>query len=136
MAQVTPTMTVQPPEVSGDGSILKVIWLLTTADSDGVAVSVPEYADKTWDIDGTSSGLAFGAATVAIQGGNTGTQQAILNPQTLSRADGSTAMTFTANAVKAVIENPLFMKPTLTVVGVGATIRITLVARRANPLRS
>jgi hypothetical protein len=135
MASVDPVIS-RPLEVTDDGQMLKVKWTLTTANPLGTAVSLPEWADKTWDVDGVSAGNAFGGATCAIQGGNTGTAQAVLNGATLNKANsGAATVTAAAGSVFALVENPLFLFPNLTVVGAGATIVVTLVCRRATPLR-
>lgn len=136
---VTPTFP-EVVESENDRSIKKVIWTLTTANPIGLAVALPEWADKTFDIDGTSSGLSWGGTAVCgLKGGNTGTSDAVLNPILMSLATGGgagNATTSAANKLMTVIENPLFVYPELTTVGVGATVRVTLICRRATPMRT
>ena len=109
-----------------DGSLFQWTWVLTTAVPDGLPIEWTEWADRTTQATGT-----FGGATCAIEGSNDN-----VNWFTLSNAAGATAATFTAAGVKTIIELPRYMRPNLTVVGVGATITVILVARRANPLRT
>lgn len=133
---VDPTIVNNPPETEQDMSIRKVTWVLTTANPQGKAVSMSEWADKTFDIDGTSAGNAWGGATCAIQGGNTGAVGgAITNPQTLNNPAGGTALSTSANKVAAVIENPLLIAPVLTTPGAGATVTVTAILRRNNIMR-
>lgn len=115
---------------TGDGSIIRVTWVLTTADPAGAEIAIPAYADKTWTI-GNASGDAFGGATCSIQGRNK-TADTLL---TLNKAATGAAATAAAAGVLATIENTAFVAPVLTAVGAGATITVVLVARRANPLR-
>jgi hypothetical protein len=112
-------------EAGGDGSMKKFTWVLLSADPDGVPVAMPEWADKTFEINGT-----FGGATCEIQGSNGGAFQQ------LHKASAGTGTTYTAAGIDAIIENPLFVKPILTTVGAGATITVILLIRRANPLRT
>ena len=112
-----------------DGSVAQWTWTLTTADPNGVAIEMPEWADRNFQV-GISTDT-FGSATCSIQGSNDG-----ITFSTLSNAAGATTATFTAAGFKTIIELPRFMRPSLTAVGVGATITCILVARRANPLRT
>jgi len=113
----------------GDNSIIVWRWTLTTADPIGTAVSLPEWADRTWSVVAT----AAGAATLRFEGSNTdvtaefATMHDAAVPATSSWTTGPQCVT--------TVENPLFVRPNLTTVGVGATWVITLCARRAHPLR-
>lgn len=109
---------------------VKVVWNLTTADPTGALVSIPEFIDKVWTI-GNASGNAFGGATCSLEGINATGDTRML----LSKADGGGDATAVAAVVITTIENTLFVAPTLTAVGAGAIIRVTLLARRANLLR-
>lgn len=111
---------------AGDRSTVLWTWTITTANTDGVAVEYSEYADKTWQAVGT-----WGGATLTLQGSNDGT-----NWFSLTNAAGGTAATFTADGGKAVIETPRYVRPSLTVVGVGASVVVTLCARRHTPMRT
>lgn len=121
------TASVNPTSGTRDGSIRTVTWTLTTADPTGDAVEMPEWGDRTWTVSGT-----FGGATCSIEGANTNSDTLFT---TMSNAAGAAALTFTALGTKTVIELPMYMRPKLTTVGVGATLTVVLVMRRANPLR-
>ena len=113
---------------SKDGSVKVVTWTLTTADPTGTAIEFPEWADRTWTVSGT-----FGGATCSIEGANANTDALFT---TLSNAAGGAALTFTALGTKTQIELPLYNRPKLTTVGVGASLTVTMCMRRANPLRT
>ena len=114
-----------------DNSVVSYTWLLTTGDPTGDAAQIPEWADQTWQF-GTATDT-LGGATGAAQGSNTDVDA---DYQTLSNAAGATPATFAAFGLKTVIENPRFVRPKLTAIGAGASITVTLIARRANPLRT
>lgn len=97
-------------------------WVLTTADPIGTAVQLPQHADLCWQVEGT-----FGTATATIEGSNAGVVYG-----GLTNAAGGTAATFTAAGLKTIIERPLFVRPNLTTVGVGASVNVTVLARK-NP---
>ena len=109
-----------------DASILQCVWICTTGVPDGSPLECPEWADRTVQAIGT-----FGGATCTMEGSNDGTNWA-----PLSNAAGGAAATFTVAGIKTLIENPRFIRPNLTVVGAGATITVTLLNRRANPMRT
>ena len=114
-------------EVStGDGSVQLHSWTLLTANTDGAPLSAVEWADRTWQATGT-----FGGATVVLQGSNDG-----VNWFNLSNAAGGTAISLTAAGGAATIELPRFVRPFLSAAGIGASITVTLCARRAQPLRT
>ena len=124
MATVTPTFSRDIGE--SDGSLNFYTWVLTTANTDGEPVQAQQWADRTFQVVGT-----FGGATCSIEGSNDGTNWA-----TLSNAAGSAAATFTVAGIKAIIELPRFIRPNLTVAGSGASLTVTLLARRQQPLRT
>lgn len=110
-----------------DGSVEVWVWTLTSADPTGTPVPWPEYADRTVTMTGT-----WGTATGALQYSND--NAAYL---TCSNAAGGTALSGkTADFGAAIIEDGLFFRPTLTTPGAGATLTVTLVMRRANPMRT
>lgn len=111
-----------------DRSIMVVTWVLTTADPTGDAYQIPEWIDKTWSATGT-----FGGATVEVQGSNTLPDADFI---VMSNAAGGAILTFTALGCKTMIEGPRYVRPKLTTVGAGASITVTLCARRANPMRT
>lgn len=111
------------PPVNGDRPEVRLVtWVLTTADPTGNAVSFPQHADICWQAIGT-----FGGATVAAQGSNTDVD-ADFCPMT--NVSGGAAATFTALGIKQTIERPLFVRPKLTTVGVGASITVTAMLRK------
>jgi hypothetical protein len=110
---------------NGDGSLILNTWSLTTADPTGDAVSSAEWADRTWQYSGT-----WGGATLTLQGSNDKS-----NWFTLDNAAGGTALTATANGGAASVELPLWVRPNLTTPGTGATVTVTALFRRAQPLR-
>lgn len=110
----------------GDGSVVLYTWNLTSANADGAPIQAPEWADRTWQAQGT-----WGGATLTLQGSNDGS-----NWFTLSNAAGAAAVTLTASAGVATIELPLYVRPNLTTPGTGATVAVTLLARRSNPMRT
>ena len=126
-------MPIQPTVVNEvgqrDGSMMLWKWILLTATPDGIPVQIPEWADRTWMIG--SAGDAFGAATVVIEGSNDG-----VTFYTLNDAAGGAALSTTVGTCKTVIQNPLYMRPNLSVVGVAASITVYLLVRRAQPLRT
>lgn len=123
MATVTPTSA---SVSAGDGSAVLYSWSLTTANADGAPISGVEWADRTWQAAGT-----WGAATLTLQGSNDGT-----NWFTLTNAAGGTAVTMTANAGAATIELPLWVRPNLTTPGTAAAVAVTMLMRRATPMRT
>lgn len=128
----TPAPTISRQAGTNDGSLFVATWVLTSADTTGVAVELPEWADRTWQV-GTS-GDSFGATGVcSIQGCHTNVDADFA---TLSNAAGATAATFSAAGVKTVIELTRYMRPKLTTPGTNASVTVILVARRANPMRN
>lgn len=77
---------------------------LANGDS-GAADTSGRLSDKSVQITGT-----FGAGgSVTLQGSNDGTNWA-----TLTKADGTTAATFTSAGMAQILENPEFIRPTVT----------------------
>jgi len=130
MAVVNPTSG-HPTSVgvgTEDGSVLKCVWLLTTADFVGQAVKIPEWSDQTWHMTGT-----FGAATVVVETAPVDTDAQF---SVCKNAAGGAAIGVTVQGVVTPIENSQFMRPKLSVVGAGASITVTLIARRGNSMRT
>lgn len=111
---------------TNNGSVKEFTWALTTAVPDGAPMEWVEWSDRTWQATGT-----FGGATVTIQGSNDGT-----NWFSLTNASGGAALTFTAAGGASSVELPRYTRPNLTVVGTGATVTVTVVARRSSPMRT
>lgn len=124
MATVTPTVN---NDVAKDGgSVISFTWALTTADFDGAPADIPAYPDRTWQVVG-----AFGGTGILLpQGSNDGTNWA-----TLSNL-ASTPVSISAAGLVGTAERTSKVRPILNPVGVGATVTVTLIARRATPLRT
>lgn len=122
MATVTPTLSKVGDQ---DDAAILLSWALTTTNTDGAPLEWTQWADRCFQAVGT-----WGGATLTIEGSNDGTNWA-----PLSNAAGGTAATFTANGAKTIIELPRYVRPNLTTPGSGAAVAVTLLARRAQPLR-
>lgn len=120
MATVNPTVT---PVTGTNDKAYKFTWALTTANSDGAAIhpKFVEFADRTVYMTGT-----WGAATCELQGGDGSTWMPLTDAQ-------GNNITKTSNAIEIVTEVPETVRPTLTAVGAGAAITVTLIARRSKP---
>ena len=117
-----PTIT----DISQDGSVVLVKWTLTSADATGVAVPWVQWADRTVLFYG---GATWGAATAAFEGSNDGTNFIAL-------ADGQGgAISKTTDSVESIVELTQFARPRLTTVGTAASIAVSLVMRRQQPIR-
>ena len=96
------------------------IWTpLTSTNTDGSPFSRVKWADKTVQITGT-----FGTGTVVIQGSNDGSNWATL------KDPSNTAISTTSAAIRAILENPLYIRPLVTGGDGTTSITVTLVARR------
>jgi len=127
MAIINPTITRVVGEEAGD--LFLATWVLTTADTTGLAIEMPAWPDRTISMKGT-----IGAAVMSWEGSNTNVDADFA---TLSNAAGGTALTMAAvPQCKAVIENPRFQRPKLTTPGAGATLTVTVLCRRATPMRA
>lgn len=108
------------------GNTWRVSWTLTTASPNGAYLKQPGASDRSVQVFGT-----FGGATCILEGSNdprveTDPGNAVWSPLT---DNGSTAISFTAAGIEAVNENPLYIRPRLSVVGSGATITVSLLSR-------
>mgnify|MGYP001599045660 FL=1 len=120
MATAAATVTNLPNDV------LQCVWEhVLTADPGGAPFLYPTWTDRTFVATGT-----FGGATMTIEGSADGTTWVALKD-----VNGAAA-TATANAAIHIQNCPLFMRPNLTVVGAGADIAVTLLARREYSLRT
>lgn len=130
MADVDPVAT----QESSDGSVFKIVWgPLTTTNRTGSKVglngTVPicRLSDKTVHFTGD-----FGAGTplLTLQGSNDGTNWLPLtDPQ-------GTAITYGAAAMEAVVENPLYIRPSLAAGDGNTSVTVILVAVLSNDLRT
>jgi hypothetical protein len=119
---------------SQDGSCQSIVWTpLTTTNLDGSAVRAIEYADKTFQVDGT-----FGAtATVTLQGSNDETSPANWYPLTKAGTGTSAAFTTSGGAgMTSVNEDPIWVRPLLSGGDGTTSLSVRLAARRANPMRT
>ncbi len=120
MAIVTPT---QADKGDGYGGAILYTWVLTTADHTGAALGaeIIQHADLCWQASGT-----WGGATAAIEGSNNDSVYGAM-----TNVSGGSAITWTADgAPKQQIERPVNVRPRLSTVGLGATVTVTLLARR------
>ena len=110
----------------GDNSTEVWTWVLTATNTSGSPVQV-QNGDVTVQV-GTT-GDAFNTGTVAIQGSN---HEVAFT--TLDNPNG-TAMSYTAAALQAVQQQPLYIQPTVTA---GAVTQVTVVmtVRRPQPTRN
>jgi hypothetical protein len=124
MAVPNPTIAV----VGGDASVLAFTWTLTTADNTGAGFEFVQWADVTWHFFGT-----WGGATAKVQGSADNTT---FDATGLNSAAGGAEGSAAADKIYTTIERPRFMRPILTTVGVGATVVVTAICRRAQPMRT
>lgn len=124
MAVPNPTIAV----VGGDASVLAFTWVLTTADHTGAGFEFVQWADCTWTFTGT-----WGGATAKVQGS---ADNATFYATGLNSAAGGAEGSASADKIYTTIERPRFMRPILTTVGVGATVTVTAICRRAQPMRT
>lgn len=104
----------------GNQQVMKFTWNLTTAVPIGDPIDSrwAEFADRTVYFLGT-----WGGATAVWEGGDGATYLSLTDPQ-------GTAISKTADGIEAVTEVPEYSRPELTVVGTGAAITVTCIARR------
>lgn len=116
MATVNPTVT----DLVGNGQVIKVVWPLTTDNSDGAPLhpKYMEYSDRTIYFIGT-----WGGATAALQGGDGHVWLPLTDPQ-------GNAISKTTDAIEVVTEIPEWCRPNLTTPGAGATVTVTMILRR------
>lgn len=121
-----------PADTEGDGYIIEAKWTLTTADPNGDAIALPEWADVTLSV--LATGTTMGSATVALQ---TSPVNVSADFATCKSAAGGAAMAITtAPGCATAIERSKWIRPSLTTPGTGATVVVHVIARRSNPLRT
>lgn len=106
-------------DINGDRSVMLFTWTLTTADHTGDPVAWADWADRSVQMTGT-----WGGATAVLEGANVATYLSITDPQ-------GNAISKTADALEACTEVTRYVRPRLSVVGAGATVVVTLLARRS-----
>ncbi len=125
-------MATIPPTVNNDvakdgGSVISFTWAITTADTDGAPADISNYPDRTWQVTG-----AFGGTGVLLpQGSNDGTNWA-----TLSNQATGTPVSVSAVGIVETLERTRYVRPLLSPAGTAAAVAVTLIARRATPLRT
>ena len=114
-------------ELQGDGSVqLFVFTPLTTTNADTAPIEWTQSADRCVQLNGT-----WGVGgTVVIEGSNNGTVWITLNT-----AQG-TAASFTADALKQIVEVPRYARARVTGGDGTTSITASFVLRRANTLRT
>lgn len=116
---------------SQDGSVQKVVWSGGATGDAGIGIKAIEAADNCVQITGT-----IGGATITIEGSNDSTNGVDGNWGTLNSAQG-TALSFTSltpTPIKQIVERPAYIRPNITG-GAASAITVTMIMRRANPLR-
>ena len=103
-------------DLNGDKSVRKIVYTLTTADPNGSAIPAHDFQHKSIQADGT-----FGAATVVLDGSNDGTN---FYPLANSAA---AAIGLTVAGLATNVSTVQFVRPRLSVVGIGATIVVCIV---------
>jgi len=125
MAVASPTITTIGND--RDGSVKLVTWLLTNADQTGAVIPSAEWADRSVQVEGTWS-----TAVIEIEGSNDGT-----NFKTLTDPQGNAISMATAtNRLEQIMELTQFIRPRLSTSAATASLTVSLLARRANPMRT
>lgn len=124
MATINPTTPYPDVSFRGNGSCFKVQWTPVTENDTCAVVSLPEYADRSIQVEGT-----FGGASVAVNGSNDGTNfRALKDPS-------STAIAITVAGIKAVLENTIYTQPSPSG-GTGQSLTVTMLFHLPHPLRT
>lgn len=130
MAAILPTVTRSIGE--RDGSVLQAVWVLTTDDNIGVGVPMPEWVDRTWHVK-IDGGGSIGGGTVAVETAPTDTDA---DYASCKNAAGGAAISLTGATCATSIENAGFMRPKLNGSTGASGVRVTLLARRPNNMRT
>jgi len=113
--------TPAPTKVETGANCTIHTWTLTTADHTGEAVELPMASDRTIQFTDTSS--SWGSASASLDGSLDGVTYFILtDPQ-------GNAITKTDDALEAVLENVRYIRPRLSTVGTGASVKCVLMSR-------
>lgn len=119
MAVVVPTTT----DISGNGDVMLFTWTLTTADHTGLPIPFTKWGDRSMIATGD---WGSGSTALGIEGSNDDDKTTYVG---LSDS-GGTKIALLANGSKIVLELSQWARPRLTVVGVAATVKVTLLCRR------
>jgi hypothetical protein len=124
----TVTYTASDDVGLGDGSAAIYTWNgLTTANNDGQPMKAAAWADRSVHVTGT---WGAGGALV-IEGSNNGGTTWV----TLFSAQGA-AISLSADALKQIVEVAALTRPRVTGGDGTTSLNVTLLARRANPMRT
>lgn len=113
-------------DIAGDGSVRSITWESLANGDDGTPAEWVQYADRSFQVVGT-----FGAGgNCRIEGSNDGTNWAPLtDPQ-------GNDMNISSAKIEQAEEITRYVRPRVTA-GDGTTaLVVTLIMRRANPMRS
>lgn len=122
-------MTIQTPTftkirgVNGGVDGIRCTWSAAAPGDTFQAVSLPEWADKSIQVEGT-----FGGGTIVLNGSNDSTTGSDGNFRGLNDAFGN-AISITSAAIKQVTESTVWVAPALTG-GAGSAIVVTMFFRR------
>ena len=124
MAVVNPTIK----DISGDGSVFLVKWILPLAADTGAPIGMVEWGDRSIQAEGTFGGTAALQCSNDSTDGTDGTFVACNDT-------GGTAITWSATAsIKQVLPVARFMHP---INGSGCTaVTYTMIVRRSNTMRT
>lgn len=121
MATIKPTVT--DVTFRGNGAAFQVQWTPCTENDTCAAVRLPEYADRSFQVEGT-----FGGATVLLKGSNdNSTFEGLRDPS-------HTAISMTSAGLQAVLENTIYTQPTYSG-GSGQSLTITMLFHLPHPFR-
>lgn len=126
MATIKPTY--KDVSFKGNGSAFQYIWTPVTENDTCAVVSLPEYADRSIQVEAASGG-AFGGASVACKGSNDGTNYESL------RDPSHTTIAITSGAIQTVLENTVFTQPVASG-GSGQSITISMLFHLPHPFRT
>ena len=113
-----------------DGSLFQVTWDLTSDFPVGASVEIVEWADRTLTLSG-NWGIVLNTATATLEGSN---DEITWFP--FHNAATAVTAVVTGDAMITVVEIPRYARPNLTTPGVGADVKVILLARRASPMRT
>lgn len=117
---------------TGQSNVVQVSWSGLDGDDTGIPVNMSKCSDKTVHI--YSPTATYGAATVTIEG----TNDPRGNPAHADHANAiwtgltdaqANAISKTANAIEAILENPLWIRPK-TAGGTGSDVTVNIVGKR------
>lgn len=117
--------------IAEDGSVIKAAWTGGAAGDTGAGLQFIPWADASVQVKGTISG-----STVTIEGSNDSTNGVDGNWDTLDDAKGAAlSLTVLTSSLKQIVQRPRWIRCAVTG-GTGSAIAVTLIMRRANPLRT